>query len=1294
MINRLSLMMRFTRLALVALLMALLAIAGVSVQPCYAHRPHDVVTQVELSPNYQQDRTVLIVVRGNLYRSSNGGGSWQRITRGLNSPSSLTDLELSLQNDALAFLGTNGDGVYRSLDKGLSWQNVSNGLDELAIQQLAVSPASSEIVLAASQSGRVYLTQNAGESWQQVVRSDTPIEAVSFSRNGQFAIAVNESQLLISGNRGETWQFSDRAASGLPLGSPVVAVQSDRSGELIWLATQTEGIFQTSDQGKTWTKLASSIPEERVEDLTILLPSSTTDTPLFVSTANTGLFYWNGQEWQPRTQGLKTDAQAKQMKQPNFTDLEFSPDGSVSFLAGFDGLFKSEDRGQQWQDLETLARGTIVALAISGRYANDSTLATVDYVGDIHISNDGGKTWKASREGLELPMFTRSFQPVNANDDPRRYFDLAFSPNYEADETLWATLLWTKLARSQDAGTSWSITALPKEQRGLTIVASPDFANDRTVYIATQQGHIYQSQDGGKAFERIGQVPSLQGNYGPSIAISPNFPRDRTLFVTGDQGIYNSTDAGKTWKPIAENTALAEAGKMQIAISPSFGRDRTLFVSTSNQGLFRSRDGGETWNQQRTLPGLDVELPDLEAIAISPNYESDQTLLLSVLGVGLYKSEDAGQSFAKIADASLPLSRITNVPSSGKPIVFSPNYANDKTIYGFGSAGSEIFKSTDSGKTWNVLAIQDTEPAGSPGLLSQVRLALYVYQGLLKKSLVVVLAGGFLYLTLRFLDRRGLLSFHSAQVQQYQQREPGVPVSWKALIGVLLVLRIFFSFVNLDEKPYNADEVRGFYRISGYTRDQIVEEVFNGEILTAEEILTYQVPTAAQDLSDTLHALGGNAEHTPLYYILSRFLMQVFNDSVTARILSVLFGLACLPTVYWLCCELFESRLTGWIAVGLIAVSPYQILLSQGAREYSLWALATLISTIVLLRALRKNDKSSWVIFTLSLIFGLYSHLFFVFVAGAYGLYLISLGLKRIRAYIVPFLISLSVASLAFLPWSIALVKNLNEIQEQTKWVSSRDSSLPILLKSFIWNLRNSFLDWNNSVPRLESYSSYLILGLLAVSLYFLIRFTPRKVWSLVVISIALIPLVLMTADLLLGGGRSLQSRYLLPSFLFAQLAIAYFLTKCIVFSSHNWERLLGKFVYLALVLGGIVSAIAIAKTPGWDYLDQGKTANALNLQMAPVINAANHPVVISEATHSFVFGLSHLTDQDVNFQLIQDVDADEFSRYFNVSNLAEQYDEVFVYFPDGQFKSFLEKEQNVELEAVFGNELYQAVPN
>ncbi|NES74069.1 MAG: hypothetical protein F6K24_57245 [Okeania sp. SIO2D1] len=115
-----------------------------------------------------------------------------------------------------------------------------------------------------------------------------------------------------------------------------------------------------------------------------------------------------------------------------------------------------------------------------------------------------------------------------------------------------------------------------------------------------------------------------------------------------------------------------------------------------------------------------------------------------------------------------------------------------------------------------------------------------------------------------------------------------------------------------------------------------------------------------------------------------------------------------------------------------------------------------------------------------------------------------------------------------------------------------------------------------------------------------------------------------------------------------------------------------------------------IAKTPGWDYLEQGRTANALNLKMAPLINVANRPVVMSEATHSFVLGLSHLVNKDVDFQVINDVEASEFSSYFNIPELAQKYEEVFIYLPDKQFKSFVEQEQGAELESVFETKLYR----
>ncbi|MBE9068922.1 hypothetical protein IQ260_19955 [Leptolyngbya cf. ectocarpi LEGE 11479] len=51
-------------------------------QPVQAHRPHDVVTQVKLSPRYTQDTTVYTVVRGNVFKSVDGGNNWQRIVEG------------------------------------------------------------------------------------------------------------------------------------------------------------------------------------------------------------------------------------------------------------------------------------------------------------------------------------------------------------------------------------------------------------------------------------------------------------------------------------------------------------------------------------------------------------------------------------------------------------------------------------------------------------------------------------------------------------------------------------------------------------------------------------------------------------------------------------------------------------------------------------------------------------------------------------------------------------------------------------------------------------------------------------------------------------------------------------------------------------------------------------------------------------------------------------------------------------------------------------------------------------
>ena len=97
--------------------------------------------------------------------------------------------------------------------------------------------------------------------------------------------------------------------------------------------------------------------------------------------------------------------------------------------------------------------------------------------------------------------------------------------------------------------------------------------------------------------------------------------------------------------------------------------------------------------------------------------------MVSLRGKGLYKSTDKGETFAPIGDASLAFSRMYNVPCAGRPIHFSPNYANDNTIFGFGTANTEIYRSIDGGETWDILQTPNVDPPAEVSTTKQLAIA-------------------------------------------------------------------------------------------------------------------------------------------------------------------------------------------------------------------------------------------------------------------------------------------------------------------------------------------------------------------------------------------------------------------------------------------------------------------------------------------------------------------------------------------------------------------------------------------
>uniref|UniRef100_A0ACD5H0Z1 Glycosyltransferase family 39 protein n=1 Tax=Desertifilum tharense IPPAS B-1220 TaxID=1781255 RepID=A0ACD5H0Z1_9CYAN len=108
------------------------------------------------------------------------------------------------------------------------------------------------------------------------------------------------------------------------------------------------------------------------------------------------------------------------------------------------------------------------------------------------------------------------------------------------------------------------------------------------------------------------------------------------------------------------------------------------------------------------------------------------------------------------------------------------------------------------------------------------------------------------------------------------------PLGWRLLLIALLVLGVYFRFVNIDRKVYWRDEAYTSMRISGYTIADVTQEIFTGQIVSQQQVQNFQRLSPDRGLDDTMRALSGNPEHPPLYYLSARFWAQVFGTSVQA----------------------------------------------------------------------------------------------------------------------------------------------------------------------------------------------------------------------------------------------------------------------------------------------------------------------------------------------------------------------------------------------------------------------------
>ncbi|MEH2049527.1 glycosyltransferase family 39 protein [Nostoc sp.] len=262
------------------------------------------------------------------------------------------------------------------------------------------------------------------------------------------------------------------------------------------------------------------------------------------------------------------------------------------------------------------------------------------------------------------------------------------------------------------------------------------------------------------------------------------------------------------------------------------------------------------------------------------------------------------------------------------------------------------------------------------------------------------------------------------------------PIWLKALVIFILTLGIFFRFINLDKKIYWGDETFTSLRLSGYTTKEVNSQLFDGRIVTIEDIQKYQRTNSQKDFTDTIKGLAlEEPQLPPLYFLIARFWVKLFGNSIAVtRSISALISLLIFPCTYWLCLELFGSSLVGWIAMAIMAVSPFNVLYAQEARPYSLWAVTIVLSSASFLRTLRLKTKLSWLLYGITITLGLYTYLLTILVAIGNGLYVLIIERFRFTKAVIAYILASLLAILAFLPWILAIIVNFNSFRETSKW--------------------------------------------------------------------------------------------------------------------------------------------------------------------------------------------------------------------------------------------------------------------
>jgi len=339
----------------------------------------------------------------------------------------------------------------------------------------------------------------------------------------------------------------------------------------------------------------------------------------------------------------------------NAYGYHFDPfDHNRQFITTTDiGLFRSEDGGQSWisstrgvpKEWMNTTYWIVFDPEVRGRawsvnsWTHDLPRPKMwrrkgigSYRGGVCRSDDGGKTWTKSNDGMEETAATHILLDPTSPPTARVLYVAAFGRG---------------VYKSVDGGKSWKLKnvgvtqkepfawRLVRSSRGTLYLLVARRSEDGS--IGTEgDGAIYESTDGAENWRRV-TMP--EGSNAPNgLAVDPNSP-DRLYLAAwardkgehGDGGgIYVSVNAGRTWRQVLDR----DRHVYDVTIDP---RDAKILYATGfESSAWKSNDRGENWAR---IPGFNFKWGH----RVIPDPEDAKKIYITTFGGGVWHGSLDGE---------------------------------------------------------------------------------------------------------------------------------------------------------------------------------------------------------------------------------------------------------------------------------------------------------------------------------------------------------------------------------------------------------------------------------------------------------------------------------------------------------------------------------------------------------------------------------------------------------------------------------------------------------------------------